>query len=107
MLVLFAGLSLAVLVPLLTRGRPLSGSDGLFPADQLQYFAWMREAAHHVLIGNRFDLAPGDRPFFHPGFSVPGIIAGVTGVSLPVVYIVLGKPIAIGTLFYGIRRYVR
>ena len=107
MLVAFCGVSLAVLVPLLTRGRPLSGSDGLFPADQLQYFAWMREAAHHVLIGNRFDLAPGDRPFFHPGFFVTGIIARITGISLPVVYIVLWKPIAIGTLFYGIRRYVR
>ena len=37
--------SVALLLPLLTRGRPLSGSDGFFPADQLQYFAWIREAA--------------------------------------------------------------
>ena len=107
MLVAFAGISLAVLVPLLTRGRPLSGSDGLFPADQLQYFAWMRESAHHVLIGNRFDLAPGDRPFFHPGFFLTGMISRITGASLPLTYLVIWKPIAIATLFYGSRRYVR
>ena len=60
-----------VLAALLTKGRPLSGVDGLLAADQLQYFAWIREAAHHGLIGNRFDLAPGDRAFLHPGFASP------------------------------------
>ena len=34
-----------VLAALLTKGRPLSGADGLLAADQLQYFAWIREAA--------------------------------------------------------------
>ena len=51
------------------KGRPLSGADGLLAADQLQYFAWIREASHHLLIGNRFDLAPGARSFLHPGFA--------------------------------------
>jgi hypothetical protein len=106
-LVVFAGLSLALLVPLLTRGRPLSGSDGLFPADQLQYFAWIRDASQHGLIGNRFDLAPGDRAFFHPGFLLTGLVHRVTGVGIPWVYMVMWKPLAVGLLFAGALRYVR
>ena len=105
-LVVLAGTSLAVLVPLLTRGRPLSGSDGLFPADQLQYFAWIRESAHHVLIGNRFDLAPGSRPFFHPGFFLSGLLHDVTGASIPLSY-QLWKPLAVGITFLGSLLYVR
>src|SRR3954447_11023768 len=93
-LVAFAGVSLAVLVPLLTRGRPLSGSDGLFPADQLQYFAWIRDSSEHVLIGNRFDLAPGDRAFLHPGLLVSGAVHAATGLSIPLSYL-LWKPVAV------------
>jgi hypothetical protein len=105
-LVVLAGTSLAILLPLLTRGRPLSGSDGLFPADQLQYFAWIRESAHHVLIGNRFDLAPGARPFFHPGFFLSGLLHDVTGISIPLAY-QLWKPLAVGLTFAGSLVYVR
>ena len=80
--------------PSLTKGRPLSGADGLLAADQLQYFAWIREAAHHVLIGNRFDLAPGDRAFLHPGFAISGGLHAL-GLSVPLSYL-LWKPVAIG-----------
>jgi hypothetical protein len=105
-LVVLAGVSLAVLLPLLTRGRPLSGSDGLFPADQLQYFAWIRESAHHGLIGNPFDLARGERPFFHPGFFLSGLLHDVTGISIPLSYL-LWKPLAVALTFAGALFYVR
>lgn len=105
-LVALGGVSLAFLVPLLTRGRPLSGSDGLYPADQLQYLAWIREAAHHGLIGNRFDLAPGDRPFLHPGYLLSGVAQRVTGISLPLSYL-LWKPLAVALTFAGALAYVR
>jgi hypothetical protein len=105
-LVVLAGLSLAVLLPLLTRGRPLSGADGLFAADQLQYFAWIREASQHGLIGNRFDLAPGERVFLHPGFLLSGALSAVTGISVPLSYL-LWKPVAIGVTFAGCLLYVR
>lgn len=105
-LVVLAGTSLAVLLPLLTRGRPLSGSDGLFPADQLQYFAWIREASEHVTIGNRFDLAPGDRPFFHPGFALTALVHELVGISIPLA-LLLWKPLAIGLTFAGTLAYVR
>jgi len=99
-------LSVAVLVPLLTRGRPLSGADGIYPIDQLQYFAWIREAAHHTLIGNRFDLAPGDRPFLHPGFLLSALAHRLTGFSIPLSYL-LWKPAAVLLTFCGTLAYVR
>jgi hypothetical protein len=106
-LIVLVGTAFAVLLPLLTRGRPLSGADGLYPADQLQYFAWIREAAHHGLIGNRYDLAPGDRPFLHPGFLTSGLLHRVTGISIPLSYLLLWKPLAIGLTFFGALAYVR
>src|SRR3954453_16286440 len=105
-LAVLAASSLALLVPLLTRGRPLSGSDGFFPADQLQYFAWIREAAHHGLIGNLFDLAPQHRVFFHPGYFLSGMLARATGISYPLPYL-LWKPVAVAVMFYGALLYVR
>jgi hypothetical protein len=102
-LAVLAGLSVAVLAALLTKGRPLSGADGLLAADQLQYFSWIREAAHHVTIGNRFDLAPGDRPFFHPGFAFSGGLHAL-GLSVPLSYL-FWKPVAVGLMFFSARRY--
>ena len=99
--------SFFVLAALLTKGRPLSGADGLLASDQLQYFAWIREAAHHVLIGNPFDLAPGDRVFLHPGFLISGVVHDVTGLSIPASYIGLWKPVAIAVTFVGALKYVR
>ena len=93
-LIVLTGFAFVVLAALLTKGRPLSGADGLLAADQLQYFAWIREASHHVLIGNRFDLAPGDRAFLHPGFAISGGLHAL-GLSVPLSYL-LWKPVAIG-----------
>ena len=104
-LIAVTGLAFVVLAALLTKGRPLSGADGLLAADQLQYFAWIRDASHHLLIGNRFDLAPGDRAFLHPGFALSGGLHAL-GVSVPLSYL-LWKPVAIGLTFYAALRYVR
>src|SRR5438128_3734276 len=105
-LAVLAASSLALLLPLLTRGRPLSGSDGFFPADQLQYFAWIREAAHHGLIGNLFDMAPQHRVFLHPGYFLSGMLAAATGISYPLAYL-LWKPLAVALTFYGTLLYMR
>ena len=94
-----------MLAALATKGRPLSGADGLLAADQLQYFAWIRDASHHLLIGNRFDLAPGDRAFLHPGFAISGGLHDL-GLSVPLSYL-LWKPVALALTFYGCLRYVR
>ena len=94
-----------MLAALLTKGRPLSGADGLLAADQLQYFAWIREASHHVLIGNRFDLAPGERTFLHPGFAISG--AAARARALGAALLPAWKPVAVGLTFVGALRYVR
>ena len=96
--------SVVVLAALATKGRTLSGADGLLAADQLQYFAWIREASEHGLIGNRFDLARGDRAFLHPGFGISGALHAL-GLSVPLAYL-LWKPVAVAVTFVGIRRYV-
>jgi len=105
-LVALCALSLVVLAGLLIKGRPLSGADGLLASDQLQYFAWIRDSAHHVLIGDRFDLAPGSRSFLHPGFLLSGLLVRGSGISIPLSYL-LWKPAAIAVTFVGCRAYVR
>lgn len=99
-----AGLSMIVIAMLLTKGRSLSGADGLLASDQLQYFAWIREASGHLLIGNLYDLAPGDRVFLHPMFAISGGLAAL-GLSIPLSYLVW-KPVAVLALFAGARAYV-
>jgi hypothetical protein len=105
-LAVFAGLSMVVVMALLTKGRPLSGADGAFAHDQLQYFTWIREAADHVLIGNQYDLAPDHRVFLHPGFLVSGALHALIGISVPLSYL-LWKPVAVAALFAGALLYVR
>jgi hypothetical protein len=98
-----SGLSLIVLAMLLTKGRPLSGADGLLAGDQLQYFSWIKEASGHVLIGNLYDLRPGNRVFLHPMFAISGALHAL-GLSVPLSYL-LWKPVAVAALFFGVRAY--
>jgi hypothetical protein len=101
-----AGLSLLVLAALLTKGRALTGADGLLASDQLQYLTWIRQAGEHWLVGNEYDLAPDDRVFLHPGFLLSGQAHRLLGISVPLGYL-LWKPVAVALLFWGALRYVR
>jgi hypothetical protein len=105
-LVALAGLSLAVLAALLTKGRALTGADGVLASDQLQYFTWIREASEHLLVGNRYDFRPDDRTFLHPGFAISGGVHAITGLSVPLSYL-LWKPVAVGLSFAGALLYAR
>ena len=104
-LIALAGLSVAVLAALLTKGRALTGADGVLAADQLQYFTWIREASEHALIGNRYDFLPDDRTFLHPGFLISGGLHAL-GVSVPRSYL-LWKPVAVGLSFAAALVYTR
>jgi hypothetical protein len=106
MLLMLTGLSMSVLGPLLLKGRTISGSDGLFPPDQLQYLTWIREAGKHWLIGNRWDLHPDTRVFLHPGFLISGLAWRYLGLSLQASYLVIWKPVAVLLVFFGFRAYV-
>ena len=105
-LVALAGLSVVVLAALLTKGRAITGADGLLASDQLQYFTWIREASEHGLVGNRYDFEPDSRTFLHPGFLLSGLVHRITGLSVPLSYL-LWKPVAVGVTFAGALFYVR
>jgi hypothetical protein len=101
-----AALSMAVLAALFTKGRAITGADGVLAADQLQYFAWIREASESLLIGNKFDFQPDSHVFFHPGFLISGLIHAVTGLSVPVAF-QLWKPVTVVLMFAATLVYVR
>ena len=104
---LTAAWSMMVMLPLLLTGRTLSGGDGLFTVDQLQYLAWVRDAGDNWLISNSFDLAPDRHVLLHPGYLLSGLIHTRLGVGLPEAYTALWKPVAVFTVFIGIRNYSR
>ena len=87
------------------RGGVVTGSDGFLVADPLQYLDWARQAGEHGLIGNRQDLAPGDRAFLHPGLLISG---GLWRLGLgPALAYLIWKPVAVGVLFAGTLGLVR
>jgi len=86
-------------------GRSLSGADGPFAADQLQYFAWIRSAGEHLLATNGFDLRLGAHVYLHPMWLLSGL-AWRAGVGIGLSYL-LWLPIAAGLLFAGFSAYVR
>ena len=104
-LLALAGLSMAVFAALFTKGRALTGADGVLAADQLQYFAWIREASESWLIGNKFDFEPDSHVFFHPGFLVSGIVHKL-GLSVPLAF-QLWKPVTVLLMFFAALVYVR
>jgi hypothetical protein len=86
------------------HGGFLTGADGPFPADQLQYLAWIRDSGAHVLAGDLFEIPPGERVFLHPMWVISG---GLWRGGLP---IWLGgfiwKPVAVLVAILGVRAYV-
>jgi hypothetical protein len=106
LLAAFAAMSLAILVALATRPLAMTGAESGVVADQLQYFAWIREAGESVVIRNVWDIDPdGTSYFVHPGFLVAGLIHRL-GLSIPLSYLILWKPVAVGVVFLGFRAYV-
>ena len=104
-LALTAAMSMMVLAPLLSTGKILSGGDGLFTVDQLQYLSWVRDAGDHWLVSNSFDFAPDRHVLFHPGYLISGLLHSRLGIGIPESYTMIWKPIAVVTVFFGIRNY--
>jgi len=101
-----AALSSVLIAYLLLRGRTLTGAEGPVGVDQLQYLTWIREAADHRLIGNRWDFAPDSRVFLHPGFLASGMVHRLTGLSLQWT-LLLWKPVAVIATFAACVAWVR
>jgi hypothetical protein len=86
------------------RTAGLTGATGIFPADQLQYLAWVRDLSSHLLARNLFDLAPSAHVFTDPVFGVSGGLVRL-GVAPAWAYDVW-LPVAALALVAGYRAYV-
>lgn len=108
LLVLFAAVSLWVLGydvwQAAVHGRVWTGSMGIFPGDQLQYMAWVRDASHHVLISDLYVLHPTPHDYLEPLVALAG---GLTALGLaPWAALLAFQPLAVGALFFAIRAYL-
>lgn len=90
---------------ILGRGGVLTGATGIFPADQLQYLAWIRDLSTHLLAHNSFDLATSKYVFTDPFFALSGVLVRI-GLSPALAYL-LWLPVAACVLVAGFRAYVR
>ena len=86
----------------LVHGGVLSGSDGpLAGADQLFYMDSIRQSAQHVLIGDNFALALGQRVFLNPLYLVAGVV-WLIGVPLQAAFwslnLLAAPALALGTV---------
>jgi hypothetical protein len=80
------------------------GSTGPQVADHLQYMAWIRDSARHVLIANRFDVVRDPHVFFHPLFALSGLVSKVVSLRLAAI---MWKPFTLVAVFLGYLAYVR
>jgi hypothetical protein len=105
----FAAVSVFVLALDLWRvafdGAVWTGTDGVYIVDQMQYLAWIRDAAHHFLVSNLFVLRDTPADYFQPAVVISG---GLTALGIPMsLSLLLWKPIAVVTFFFGVRAYAR
>ncbi len=80
-----------------TGADGLIGADGVLGADQLQYLAWVRDAATHGLTSDLFTLEPNGHVYLQPLFAISGLLVRA-GLSPALAYL-LWKPVAIVVVF--------
>ncbi len=108
MFAVFALVSLWVLgldlYQVIVHGRIWTGTDGLFIADQMQYLAWIRDAANHGLASDLFVLQQTPHDYLQPAVEVS---AGLTALGVaPWLSLILWKPVAVVSSFFGLRAYL-
>lgn len=108
-LALLAALAFWMLTPLVVLvaagGGDFNGTYGIQVDDQFQYMSFVREAGEHVLISNRFDVAPDPHVFLHPMFLASGLLWKL-GASIQVAFLAW-QPFAAAVLFFASAAYVR
>lgn len=105
---LFVLLALWVLAPdvywTFAHDRFWTGTDGIYVEDQLQYLAWVRSAAQHLLVSNMFVLRPTPADYLQPMVAISG---GLVALGMaPWLALLLWKPVALGAVFFGARAFV-
>jgi hypothetical protein len=87
------------------HGLVWTGTDGFYIVDQMQYLAWIQEAAKHVLVANLFVLHPTTADYFQPAVVISGVL---TALGMPDwLALLLWKPVAVVVTFFGVRAYAR
>jgi hypothetical protein len=103
-----AALSMWMVGVAVRRGHQLgltwTGTDGPYVTDQMQYLGWIRDSAHHLFIGNPFQLEGSRHYFLHPGLAISGVLNRL-GIGAWLAYLVW-KPVAVVALFAAARAYV-
>lgn len=105
---LFCVLSLFVIVSNVVEAHHTSliwtRTDGFFSGDQLQYLAWIRSSAKHVLVSDMYVLRPTAADYFQPAIVLSGLLvrAGVASWLA----LLLWKPVAVVGLFAAVRALV-
>jgi hypothetical protein len=107
-LALFAGLSIWVLAyDLWQASGPAhvwTGSYGIFPGDQFQYMAWVRDASHHLLVSDMYVLRSTPHDYLEPLIALAG---GLTALGLaPWAALLVFQPLAVGAIFFAVRAYL-
>jgi hypothetical protein len=107
MLAVFGAISLWVLAldlfQVVAHGRVWTGTDGVYLVDQMQYLAWIRDAANHGLASNLFVLHSTSADYFQPAIQISGAISAL-GVA-PWLSLLLWKPVAVIAAFFAVRAY--
>ncbi|MBN1178448.1 MAG: hypothetical protein JXD18_04500 [Anaerolineae bacterium] len=70
--------------------------------DTAQYFSWMRESGHAVLIENRLTSEPNEPIYFNLHWWLPGRLAALLGLSLVQIYQLfrcVSIPLGTGVIF--------
>jgi hypothetical protein len=108
LLALFGAVSVWVLAldlwQVVAHNRVWTGTDGFYLVDQMQYLAWIRQASHGVLAANLFVLRPTPADYFQPAIAISGALTAA-GMA-PWLALLLWKPVAVLTAFFGVRSYV-
>jgi hypothetical protein len=93
------------LFQVVAHGRVWTGTDGVYLVDQMQYLAWIQSASHHVLSANLFVLRGTPADYLQPAVAISGALTAL-GVA-PWLALLLWKPVAVLTAFFGFDIYVR
>ncbi|MDQ6818286.1 MAG: hypothetical protein M3018_12890 [Actinomycetota bacterium] len=82
-----------------------TGTNGPFLVDQMQYLAWIRDAAAHGLASNLFVLHHTAHDYFQPAIEIS---AGLTWLGVaPYLALLVWKPIGVLAIFFAVRVCVR
>jgi hypothetical protein len=82
-----------------------TGIDGEYPIDQLQYLAWISDAAHHVLVSDLFVSHGTPHDYLQPLIAISGALTAA-GLA-PWLSLLIWKPVAVLALFLAVREYCR